>query len=68
MTLKIRRCLNCNAPLEGTKCSYCDSIHEDPDYHEEVVTYYADGKPYFTEIIRPSSLSNIEFGKDSRKE
>ena len=52
----------------GTKCSHCDSVHEDPDCHEHVVTYYADGKLYFTEIIRPSSLSNIEFGKDSRKE
>lgn len=43
MALQIRRCLACGAPLQGYVCSYCKTVHDDPDAKpEEGVTMYAD--------------------------
>lgn len=50
-------CPNCGAPITGPRCEYCGTQHYD---HEAgtggVAVYYADDKPYFTQVI-PSNNS-----------
>ena len=50
MALELRRCLACGAPLEGSVCSYCESVHHDPNAmpKETECELYVDNKVYMT--------------------